>query len=112
VRIEDLYAAPDPRTGLIRIEANVRNASPATTRGRLEFTVAAAAGGETLQAVKIERGLAPGDSLIKAELKIDQPHPWDLNDPFLYRVSARAEVGSVASMDERSVRCRVPRFPI
>ncbi len=50
VRIEDLYAAPEPKTGLIRIEANVRNASPAAARGRLEFTVAPAAGGETLQA--------------------------------------------------------------
>jgi hypothetical protein len=49
--------------------------------------------------------LAPGDTLVKAELKIHQPHLWDLNDPFLYRVSARVEAGSVASRDERSIRC-------
>ncbi len=105
VRIEDLHAAPDPKTGLIRIEANVRNASPATTRGRLEFTVAPASGGETLQVVTSEHELAPGESQIKADLKINQPRLWDLNDPFLYRVSARVEAGSVAAMDERSVRC-------
>jgi hypothetical protein len=105
VRLEDLYAAPDSKTGLIRIEANVRNASPTATRGHLEFTVAPVSGGETLQAVTIERELPPGDSLIKVELKLGQPHLWDLNDPFLYRVSARVEAGSTASMDERSVRC-------
>jgi hypothetical protein len=105
VRIEDLYATPDAKTGLITIEANVRNASPAATRGRLEFTVAPASGGETLQAVTVERELTPGDSPIKAELKIDPPRLWDLNDPFLYRVSARVEATSMASRDERSVRC-------
>ncbi len=105
VRIEDLFAAPDLKTGVINIEANVRNASPTATRGRLEFTVSPASGGETLQTVTIERELAPGDSQIKVELKIDQPRLWDLNDPFLYRVSARVVAGAAAAMDERSVRC-------
>jgi hypothetical protein len=105
VRVEDLYAAPDPKTGLIRIEVNVRNATSETARGRLEFTVAPASSGETLQVVALEHELAPGDSHIKAELKIHQPHLWDLNDPFLYRVTARVATGAAASMDERSVRC-------
>ena len=105
VRVEDLYAAPDPKTGVIRIEVNVRNATAKTARGRVEFTVAPAASGETLQVVTLEQALAPGDSQIKTELKIDRPHLWDLNDPFLYRVTARVTAGAAAAMDERSVRC-------
>ena len=34
VRVEDLYVAPDPKTGLIRIEVNVRNATSETAHGR------------------------------------------------------------------------------
>jgi hypothetical protein len=99
VRVEDLFARADPKTGAIRIEANLRRAGKTAVRSRLEFTVAPAASGETLQGVVVERELAPGDTRVEAEVKIDQPRLWELNDPFLYRVTAR--VGH----DERSVRC-------
>ena len=105
VRIEDLHAAPDPKTGVIHIEANVRNASSKTTPGRLEFSVGPAAGGETLRALTLDRELAPGDSLIQTELKLDSPRLWDINDPNLYRVTARLDTGAVGSTDERSIRC-------
>ena len=105
LRVEDLYAAPDPKTGLIRLEANVRNTSPDTARARIEFSVAPAAGGETLGVIVLERAFAPGDSLIQRELKLPSPHLWDINDPFLYRVTARVDPGAAGSADERSVRC-------
>jgi beta-galactosidase/beta-glucuronidase len=104
VRVEDLFVLPEPKTCAIKIQANVRNAGKTAVRGQLEFTVAPAASGETLQAVAVERELAPGDSLVEAEVKLDQPRLWDLNDPFLYRVTAR--VGD----DERSVRCGFREF--
>jgi hypothetical protein len=104
VRVEDLFAHAEPKTGVIKIQANVRNAGKAAVRGRLEFTVAPAAGGETLRAVAVERELAPGDSLVEAEAKIDQPRLWELNAPFLYRVTA--QMGD----DQRSVRCGFREF--
>ena len=104
VRVEDLFAHADPKTGVIKIQANVRNADKTAVRKRLEFTVAPAAGGEMLQTLAVERELAPGDSLVEAEVKIDQPRLWELNDPFLYRVTA--QVGD----DERSVRCGFREF--
>ncbi|MCL5098276.1 MAG: glycoside hydrolase family 2 [Candidatus Omnitrophica bacterium] len=105
IRVEDLYASPDPKTGIIRIEANLRNAVQDTLKRQIEFTVAPAASGETLDCVVLNRELAPGDTRIKAELKLDQPHLWDLNDPFLYRVTAQIKGDSPGSMDEHSVRC-------
>ena len=110
LRVEDLYAAPDPQTGLIHIEANVRNTSPGTARARIEFSVAPAAGGETLAVIALERAFAPGDSLILSELKIDAPHLWDIQDPFPYRVTARVDTGAAGSADERSVRCGFREF--
>ena len=99
VRVEDLFAQADPKTGTIRIQANVRNASNKNASGRLEFTVAPAPSGETLGVVALERELPPGDTRVEAEVKLDQLRLWELNDPFLYRVTAR--LGD----DERSVRC-------
>jgi hypothetical protein len=104
VRVEDLFASADPKTGTIRIQANVRNAAPTAARGHLEFAVAPAAGGETLRVAVLERELSPGDTLVEVDVTIDQPRLWELNDPFLYRVTAR--VGD----DQRSVRCGFREF--
>ncbi|MCX6901068.1 MAG: glycoside hydrolase family 2 [Verrucomicrobia bacterium] len=104
VRVEDLFARAESKTGTIRIRANVRNATRTAVRGRVEFTVAPAANGETLRAVVVERELAPGDTVVEAEVKLDQPRLWELNDPFLYRVTAR--VGD----SEQSVRCGFREF--
>lgn len=104
VRVEDLHAQPELKTGIITIQANVRNASKTAARGLLEFTVAPAASGETLCVAVVEREFPPGDTLVEAKVKIDQPRLWELNDPFLYRVTARA------GDDERSVRCGFREF--
>lgn len=99
VRVEDLFARAEPDTGTIKIQANVRNTAQTAVRGRAEFTVAPAASGETLRVAAVDRELPPGDTLVETELKLSQPRLWELNEPFLYRVTAR--VGD----DERSVRC-------
>ena len=74
-------------------------------RAAVAFTVAPAASGETLSAARIQRELPPGDSLIETELAVDQPRLWELNDPYLYRVTARASVDSSTSFDEQLTRC-------
>ena len=104
VRVEDLFAWTEPKTGAIKIQANVRNAGKTAARGRVEFTVAPAASGETLCVAVVERELPPGDTMIEAEVKLGQPRLWELNDPFLYRVTAR--VGE----SEQSVRCGFREF--
>ena len=103
-RVEDLFVRPDPKTGRIRIQANIRNAGKTAMAGHLLFTVAPAASGETLNLVAMERELPPGDTLVETELVVQNHRLWDLNDPFMYRVSAM--VGSKGqSLDEQSTRC-------
>ena len=53
----------------------------------------------------VEREFPPGDTLVAAELKLEQPRLWELNDPFLYRVTARVTTAEPGSVDELSVRC-------
>jgi hypothetical protein len=105
VRVEDLFVRSDCKTGEIRIQANVRNASKEPAKGQLHFTVAPAAAGETLNSLTLDRTLPPGDTLIETKLKVAQPRLWNLNDPNLYRVTARATVDGNTSVDETSARC-------
>ena len=105
LRVEDVFAHADPNTGTIKIQARLRNASETALRGRIELATGPAASGETLRTLVLERELPPGATLIESELKIDQPRLWELNDPFLYRVTAGVRAGQSSSLDEQSVRC-------
>jgi hypothetical protein len=109
-RIADLQVIPDPKTGTIHIQTIAKNSSSKTARGHWEFVVAPAASGETLQTVKLDRELPPGDSLIEAGLQVNQPRLWELNDPNLYRVTARVRLEGSDSVDEQSTRCGFRAF--
>ena len=104
-RVEDLFVRPDPKTGDLLIQANLRNAGQTPVRARIGFGVAPAAAGETLDAARIERELPPGDTLVEATLRVPQAHPWDLNDPYMYRVTARVCQKDGGPFDEQSTRC-------
>ena len=105
VRIEDVFARPDTATGTIRVRTRVYNAGDAATDAQLEFTVASAVGGETLQRISLEHELPPGPSIAEAELRVIAPKLWDVDEPNLYRVTARVQAEGSASLDEHSVRC-------
>ena len=105
VRVEDLFVRPDPKTGRIRVQANLRNAGKRAVPGRIVLAVSPATSGETLNAVQVDRTLPPGDTLVETELAVDHPRLWDIHDPYLYRVTARASVEGTASFDEQSTRC-------
>jgi hypothetical protein len=110
VRLADLHVIPDPKTGAIRVRTIARNASPRAVNGRLEFAVAPAAGGETLQTLRVDRELPRGDTLIEAGLQVEQPRLWELNEPNLYRVTARVQFEGSDSVDEQSARCGFREF--
>jgi len=105
VRIDDLFARPETKTGKIRVQARVHNAGQREAAARLEFTVAPANSGETIEYIVLERNLLPGDTLVETELHVAQPRLWELNEPNLYRVTARVQRKESLSFDERSVRC-------
>ena len=66
--------------------------------------------GETLQTVKLDRDLPPGDTPIETSVQVSQPHLWELNDPYLYRVTARVRLEGAESFDEQSTRCGFREF--
>ena len=104
VRIEDVFTSANSKNDIVEIEANIRNTGAKTIHQHLLFTVAPATSGETLKSIDFECDVAPGDTLIRTEIKIEKPHLWDINDPFLYRLSLRNMNEKDKSADERSVR--------
>jgi len=106
VRVEDMFVRSDPKTGIIRIQTNLRNTGQKSATGRLMFTVSPAASGETLAVVSLAQELQAGDTLIETDLRVENPCLWELNAPFLYRVTTSVCTEEIPeSFDERSVRC-------
>lgn len=103
-RVEDLFALASSKSDVIKIEANLRNGGSKKTLHHLIFTVAPAVSGESLKSIEFDCHVPPGDTLIKTEIKIENPCLWDLNNPYLYRLSLRISDDKEKSVDERSVR--------
>ena len=107
VRVEDLFvtARPEPGKGTVHVRASVFNAATEAGKGSVDFTLSSARSGETTAAIHLEREFSPGSTPIEADLTIDNPRLWELNDPYLYRVTTRVRVEGSDSFDERSTRC-------
>ena len=104
VRIDDLFVRADPATGRLRIETTLINALPEATQGQLRLTVSPAAGGPTLAEQTAPVDLPTSQQRIQSVLVVRQPHLWDLNDPYLYRVTATLTTDKPAGADEATVR--------
>lgn len=110
LRIDDLFACPDWKTGKIRIQARAYRARGETTPSRIEFSVSPATGGKTLDCRILTVEPAMGETTVETELDVGEPHLWNLNDPFLYRVTVRLQAEGSRSIDEQSVRCGFREF--
>ena len=104
VRLADLVVRADPHTGVFEIEAEIDNARPDQVRASLAVSAAPANGGETIAAAHQEQTLPPGPSRVTARLAVPDRRLWELNDPFLYRVTARVQAQDATSWDETSLR--------
>lgn len=105
VYVEDMFVQPDPKTGEIRVRLALRNTLLRSAMGRLQFTVAPADGGATAGTAFVSQKMRPGDSRIETRLRVEKPRLWQLNDPYLYRVTVRVCADGMNSVDEQSTRC-------
>ena len=107
VYADDLFVVAEPKqkTGTIHVQASVRNTATTPQKVHLDITVASARSGETTASAHLERELPTGGSFVKSDVIIDSPRLWQLNDPFLYRVTVRVRVKGSDAYDEQSTRC-------
>ncbi len=105
VRVGDLLVRPDWKTGTVSTQVTVQNFLKTPAKSLIELSIAPASSGETVCRVHLDRDLPPGDSLVKGTLKVGDPLLWDLNNPYLYRVTARVKILDGTGADEFSTRC-------
>ena len=105
LRIDDLFARADWKTGSLRVQTSVRNASSQPLRASIQFSAALSPAGQTLSAQSIEREFPPGDTTVECTLAVPSPRLWDVSEPNLYRATARVTAAGSDSFDETSVRC-------
>ena len=105
VYVSDLYVIPDPQTGMIQLETTVRNTRDEVTESDLQFTVCTSSYGQLMTMKQETHRVELGESVIYAEVKVDNPRLWDVDDPFLYRLKARIAESGSDSFDEVSTRC-------
>lgn len=107
VYLEDVFANPtfQADAGKIQIRFVVRNVTGSAQKAHIALSAASARSGETMATFTLDREIPVGTSQVEADLPISNPHLWNLNDPFLYRVTARVAVAGSTDFAERSVRC-------
>ena len=61
---------------------------------------------------RLARASLTGDTQVEVTLHVENHRLWDLNDPYLYRVSVRVDAEGVEGSDEASVRCGFRDFRV
>ena len=113
VRVADLFLWPDPQRETIRVQMEIVNTLPLPATVTFNISLAPAAGGETLLATSLRRGLAPGETKVEAQLNVEKPRLWRLEDPYLYRVSVRTSAaGKEEFPSETAARCGFRDFRV
>jgi len=105
VYIADVYVVPDPKTGVIELESKVINTNRGSSKANLQFVVSTARFGQVAVAAQRQEKLASGENIISSQVKVENPRLWDVEDPFLYRLTARVAEENSQSFDEFSTRC-------
>ena len=105
VRVTDLFVKPDWKIGNVHVGASLHSALNRTVSAELLFSIAPSISGSTLNSLQLDREIPPGETFVEAELTVGTPQLWELNDPYMYRVSVSAREAQSASIDEQSTRC-------
>lgn len=110
VRVEDVFVRPDWNTGLVRVRTTVINASPAPVKGLLQFTIAPALENHIASKLEFTQDIPMGSSAIESELKVENHRLWQLDDPFLYRLTTRVAPASPPESSHPQIHEYFTRF--
>jgi len=102
IRITDAYVRPDWKTGMVQIRVAVLNASDKPHHARLRFAVAGASVGQALAIDSVSADVKPGENVVNHEIEIKNHQLWDLETPYLYRLSVTSDAPGVEGSHEVS----------
>ncbi len=103
VHITDMFVQSDIHTGRMSVDLTLENASGADMCGTIRVDVVDHGGnGESVASRQFRADFVRGGNEYKAELTVDDPVLWDIDDPHLYRVNVSVETD--AGIHGKSVR--------
>jgi beta-galactosidase/beta-glucuronidase len=105
VRVAALHVMPDWKTGDVRVALELHSAGEKPVDGELRLTIAPAAGGESTAAISTAKPLGPGITKTEMLLHVPDHRLWEINDPYLYRVTASVRDAHHSAADESSTTC-------
>lgn len=115
VRIRDVFARLDPATGTARLEITVRNDTSEESTGRLIAAIGPSLTADVDDSATTAMTCAPGETTHQLSLSVARPRLWDLNDPYLYRVTVAldaAAANGATFADTQVVRCGFRDFRV
>jgi Glycosyl hydrolases family 2/Glycosyl hydrolases family 2, sugar binding domain/Glycosyl hydrolases family 2, TIM barrel domain len=104
VYISDLFVRPDVPTGQVAVTVTVYNALAGATPTVLTLRAAPAQAGDDVAASEQAVTLPVGVSEHELNVTVPEPHLWDLDDAYLYRVTVTISTPGSAS-HQQTVRC-------
>jgi hypothetical protein len=104
VWLEDVFVRADAATGVLQIQAEVRNDTGTAVPVEIALEAGSAREGSVQASGSVACTAAAGSTTAASDLQIASPRLWDLNDPYLYRVTARLSAPGRETVDTVSVR--------
>jgi hypothetical protein len=89
IHITDIFVQPDGVSGQVTVHVTVANTMGEVAQDHLHLTLSPAAGAEILHTLEQGVELPPGETVLAMQMTIAHPHCWNLDDPYLYHLSAQ-----------------------
>lgn len=112
VRITNLYGAPDRRSGKVSVQVSVYNTTGKPQDVQLSVSIGPSASQGDMITSNYRLTAPAGESVQHAELTVRSPHLWDVNDPFLYRLSVSVTPDGGSATDHANVRIGFRDFEV
>lgn len=105
VRVDDVFVRPDWKTGRVRVQTTVVNTGAVPVDCAFQFTVSPALASQPVAALSLRKEVPPGTSQLESEIAVENHRLWQLDNPFLYRLTTRAvPAGKEAQAHEQFTR--------
>jgi len=104
IRIADIYVRPDWSTGKVLIRATLLNTLDRARPAQLRFVVGGASFGQSILTDSAQAEAQPGETVVDHEVEIENHRLWDIQDPYLYRLSVTIEAAGVEGSHQESTR--------
>ena len=104
VRVDDVHIRPDWQTGRVKVQATLTNTGTTAADARIDLRITAASANEPVAALRLQHEVPAGTDSVLCEMTVANHRLWQLDDPFLYRLTIRVTSGENEDTSENSTR--------